>query len=200
MKKGVQHINKKAYLLKTLTSNPFELFPILSTAIKTFKYRYLLRCVGIETIVGKGTEIFNFSNVKIGSHCLIQDHVYIRAGLNGKVCIGDYCAINSFAKLFGHGGIEIGDYSQIGPGALITTTVHDYKETMEADFQTVRIGKWVWIGACSTILAGITIGDKSVVGAGSVVTKDIPSDCIAVGNPAQVIKKNIKIQNPKFSQ
>jgi len=189
MNKKFQHINKKAYLRETLTSNPFELFSVLSTAIKTFQYRYLFRCIGIETIVGKGTQVFNFSNVKIGSHCLIQDHVYIRAGLKGKVKIGDYCAINSFAKLFGHGGIEIGDYSQIGPGTLITTTVHDYKGSLEADFQAVHIGKWVWIGACATVLAGITIGDKSVIGAGSIVIKDIPPNCVAVGNPAQVIKK-----------
>jgi len=168
------------------------LFPVLSTALKTFQYRYLLRCVGLKTIVGKGTEIFNFTNVKIGSHCLIQDHVYIRAGLNGKVHIGEFCAINSFAKLFGHGGIEIGDYSQIGPAALITTTVHNYKGSLEADFQAVKIGKWVWVGAGSIIMAGITIGDKSVIGAGSIVTKDIPSNCVAVGNPARVIKKHEK--------
>ena len=190
MSKSIRHINKKAYLLKTLKSNPLELFPVLSTAFKTFQYRYLIRCVGQKTIVGKGTEIFNFSNVKIGSHCLIQDHVYIRAGLDGKVLVGDYCAINSFAKLFGHGGIEIGDYSQIGPGVLITTTGHDYKASMEAGFQTVKIGKWVWLGACATVLAGITLGDRSVIGAGSIVTKDIPPNSIAVGNPAKVIKKN----------
>ena len=189
MARQAEHIDKKAYLLKTLKSNPFELLSVLSTAFKTFQYRYLIRCVGQKTIVGKGTEIFNFSNVKIGSHCLIQDHVYIRAGLNGRVSVGEFCAINSFAKLFGHGGIEIGDYSQIGPGALITTTIHDYKKAMEADFQPVKIGKWVWVGACSTILAGITIGDKSVIGAGSIVTKDIPSDSVAVGNPAKIIKK-----------
>ena len=188
MVRRVEHIDKKAYLLKTLKSNPFELFPVLSTALKTFQYRYILRCVGLKTVVGKGTEIFNFSNVKIGSHCLIQDHVYIRAGLNGRVCIGEYCAINSFAKLFGHGGIYIGDYSQIGPGALITTTVHDYRGYMEADFRSVKIGKWVWVGAGSIILAGTTIGDKSVIGAGSIVTKDIPPDSVAVGNPAKVIK------------
>jgi acetyltransferase-like isoleucine patch superfamily enzyme len=165
------------------------LFPLFSTALKTFQYRYLLRCVGLKTIVGKGTEIFNFTNVKIGSHCLIQDHVYIRAGLDGKVLVGDYCAINSFAKLFGHGRIEIDDYAQIGPGALITTTRHDYKESLAANFQAVKIGKWVWLGACSTVLAGITIGDRSIIGAGSIVTKDIPSNCVAVGNPARVIKK-----------
>ncbi|MFC1877925.1 acyltransferase [Thermodesulfobacteriota bacterium] len=166
-----------------------EIFTIIFTAIKSLSYRYIFRCVGEGTIVGRGTKVFNFANVSIGSHCLIQDHVYIRAGLQGSVTAGDYCAINSFAKLFGHGGIEIGDYSQIGPGTLITTTVHDYKSSMEAEFKKVTIGKWVWIGASSVILAGVTIGDKSVIGAGSIVTRDISPNCIAVGNPAKVIKK-----------
>lgn len=192
MQNTVQHINKKEYLLKLLRSNPLELLPVFSTSLKTFQYRYLQRCIGKNSIVGKGTEIFNFSNVKIGAHCLIQDHVYIRAGFQGKITISDYCAINSFAKLFGHGGIEIGDYTQLGPGSLITTTAHDYQQNLKTEFKKVTIGKWVWIGACCIILPGITIGDNTVIGAGSVVTKDIPSYSVAVGNPACVIKKNEK--------
>jgi len=189
---SVQHINKKEYLIRLLRSNPLEILPILSTALKTFQYRYIQRCIGKKTIVGKGTEIFNFSNVKIGSHCLIQDHVYIRAGFQGNITIGNYCAINGFAKLFGHGGIEIGDYTQIGPGSLITTTTHNYQENLKAEFRKVAIGRWVWIGANCVILPGITIGDNSVIGAGSIVTKDISPYSVAVGNPARVIKKNEK--------
>lgn len=52
----------------------------------------------------------------------------------------------------------------------------------------VKIGKNVWIGSNSTILPGVTIGDNAIIGAGSVVTKDIPADMIAVGNPAKVIR------------
>jgi acetyltransferase-like isoleucine patch superfamily enzyme len=189
MEKNVKHIDRKTYFLKTLRTSPLELVSIFSTAFKTFQYRYICRCIGKETIVGKGTEIKNYSNVRIGSHCLVQDRVYFRAGLNGIIKVGDYCAINSFAKLFGHGGVEIGDYSQIGPGSLITTTVHNYKKSMEADFLKVKVGNWVWIGACSIVLAGITIGDRSVIGAGSVVNKNIPPDSVAVGNPAKIIKK-----------
>jgi acetyltransferase-like isoleucine patch superfamily enzyme len=192
MQDNVAYIDKKKHILKLLKKNPLEWFHILSTVMKTFDYRYVRRCVGKKTIVGKKTEIINFSQVKIGSHCLIQDHVYIRAGLDGSISIGDYCAINSFAKLFGHGGIKMGDYSQVGPGSLITTTSHDYREALATEFKEVSIGEWAWIGAHCVILPGVTVGDHSVIGAGSIVTKDIPPYSIAVGSPAKVIGKNEK--------
>ena len=192
MQDNVAYIDKKKHILKLLKKNPLEWLHILSTVMKTFDYRYVRRCVGKKTIVGKKTEIINFSQVKIGSHCLIQDHVYIRAGLEGKVRIGDYCAINSFARLFGHGGIKMGNHSQIGPGSLITTTTHNYQEALTTEFKEVNIGEWVWIGAHCVLLPGVTIGEHSVIGAGSIVTKDIPPYSIAVGVPAKVVRKNEK--------
>ena len=192
MENTVEHINKKEYLQRLFRSNPLEMLPILSTALKTFQFRYIQRCIGIKTIVGKRTEIFNFSNVKIGSHCLIQDHVYIRAGFQGNITIGNYCAINSFAKLFGHGGIVVGDFTQLGPGSLITTTTHNYSEDLKTEFKKVELGRWVWIGAYAIVLPGVTIGDNSVIGAGSVVTKDIAPYSVAAGSPARVIRKNEK--------
>jgi galactoside O-acetyltransferase len=187
MKRPIEHINKKEYLIKIIKSNPLEAIPIFFASLKTIQYRYIFRCIGRKTIVGKGAEIFNFSNVKIGSHCLVQDHTYIRAGFQGYIVIGNYCAINSFVKIFGHGGVEIGDHTQLGPGCLVTTTSHNYREDLEAEFKKVTIGRLVWIGAYSIILPGVTIGDNSVIGAGSIVTKDIPTNSIAVGNPARVI-------------
>ena len=184
-----EHINKKQRLLRALKSNPFEWIPLVLTAITTFQYRYILRCAGKKSIVGRGTKIINFSNVKIGSNCLIQDFVYMRAGVDGSINIGDYCAINSFAKLFGHGGIEIHEYAQLGPGCLLTTTHHDYSDELKTEFRKIVIGRKVWIGANTVILPGVKIGDNSVIGAGSVVTKEIPPDSIAVGSPARVIRQ-----------
>jgi len=182
------HIDKKYYIIKLLHSNPLELLHLVKTALKTFQYRYIYRCVKAKTIIGKATEIINFSNVQIGKNCLILDHVYIRAGLDGEVIIGDFCAINSFAKLFGHGGIKIGAHSQIGPDCLLTTTTHNYKENLATKFAPITIGERVWIGAKSSILAGVSIGDYSVIGAGSMVIKDIPPYSVAIGTPAKVIK------------
>jgi len=188
MAKTVNYIDKKRYLSKLIKTHPLEFPHILKTVLETLRYRYLQKCVGKNSIVGEGTKIINFANVSIGNHCLIQDHVYIRAGFDGKVKIGDYCAINSFAKLFGHGGIEIGEYTQLGPDCLITTTKHDYQEELKTSFEKVEIGRWAWVGAKCVILPGTKIGDHSIIGAGSIVTKDIPQWSVAVGNPARVIK------------
>jgi acetyltransferase-like isoleucine patch superfamily enzyme len=119
--------------------------------------------------------------------------------MNGSIQIGKNVAINSFARLFGHGGITVGDNSQIGPGATLTTTSHDMDKGMAVTFRPITIGEWSWVGANAIILPGITIGKHVVIGAGSVVTKDIPDYSVAVGSPAKVIKqidKNLVQPNP----
>lgn len=88
--------------------------------------------------------------------------------------------------------VEIGDYTLIGPGTHIYTACHSLnpKERMnDVEFgKPVSIGKNVWIGGHCTILPGVIIGDNVVIGAGSVVTKSIPANVIAVGNPCKVIR------------
>jgi acetyltransferase-like isoleucine patch superfamily enzyme len=181
-------LNKAAYLASVIKRDPFELLRLLAMGLNTAKYRYLLRCVGQGTIVGRHTEIINASRVKIGKGCLLQDSVYIRAGTQGEIIMGDRAGLNSFCRVFGHGSVMIGEDAQIGPGTLITTTTHSYYDDLETSFKPVVIGKGVWIGGNSTILPGVTIGDFSVVGAGSVVTRDVPPGAVVVGVPARVIK------------
>jgi acetyltransferase-like isoleucine patch superfamily enzyme len=182
-------LDKAGYLLKVIRSDPFELLRLFSIGLNTSRYRYLLRCVGKGTIVGRHTEIINASRVRIGRGCLLQDAIYIRAGIEGRIVIGDRAALNSFCRIFGHGKVEIGEDTQLGPGSLITTTDHDYRRgELETSFKSVVIGKGVWIGANVTVLPGIEIGDYAVIGAGSVVTKNIPPRAVAVGVPARVIK------------
>jgi UDP-2-acetamido-3-amino-2,3-dideoxy-glucuronate N-acetyltransferase len=181
-------LDKVGYLLKVIKSDPFELLRLFSIGLNTARYRYLQRCVGKGTIVGRHTEIINASRVRIGRGCLLQDVIYIRAGIEGRIVIGDRAALNSFCRIFGHGRVEIGEDTQLGPGSLITTTDHDYRGELETSFKSVIIGKGVWIGANVTVLPGIEIGDYAVIGAGSVVTKNIPPRAVAVGVPARVIK------------
>jgi len=188
--KSVEHINKLERIRKLLRSNPLEWIRLLTAALSTIKYRYIFRCAGQGTIIGGKTDIINFSRVSIGKRCLILDHVYMRAGSDGHINLADHCAVNSFAKLFGHGGIDVGANAQLGPGVLITTTTHDFRKSMRTEFRQVKIGQWAWIGANAVILPGITIGQYAVIGAGSIVTKDIPDYAIAVGNPARVIGEN----------
>lgn len=96
--------------------------------------------------------------------------------------------------------IIIGDYTLIGPNTQIYTACHslDYMERREnKEFgKPVHIGKNVWIGGSVVILPGVTIGDYAVIGAGSVVTNDIPANAIAVGNPCRVTRMiNEEIRN-----
>lgn len=88
--------------------------------------------------------------------------------------------------------IYVGDYTMIGPNVTIATAGHPIlpplREKALQFNMPVHIGKNVWIGGNTIILPGITIGDNTVIGAGSVVTKDIPADCVAVGNPCHVLR------------
>lgn len=181
-------IRKLKYFVHVLTKNPSELLRLLDIVLTTAKYRHLKRCIGKGTIVEPGTQIVNSANVHIGKGCLLKESIYIRAGTEGKIVIGDRTAINGFCRFFGHGSIEIGEDTQIGPCCLITTTDHDYRGSLETSFKPVVIGKSVWIGANVTILPGVEIGDYAVIGAGAVVTKSIPPRSVAVGVPARVIK------------
>lgn len=181
-------LDKFAYFARVVRTNPSEVFRLLRIALTSAKYRYLTRCVGKGTVVGAGTQIINSANVRIGDNCLLQDAIYIRAGTEGLITIGDRAALNSFCRLFGHGSIVIGEDTQIGPGSLITTTDHDYDHDLTTRYKPVVIGKGVWIGANVTVLPGIEIGDGAVIGAGSVVMKNIPPYCVALGVPARVVK------------
>lgn len=81
--------------------------------------------------------------------------------------------------------IEIGDFCLIGPGVHIYTSGHTLDKKRDITKAPVKIGKGVWIGGGSIILPGVTIGDRASVGAGSVVTKNVPEDALVYGNPAR---------------
>lgn len=98
--------------------------------------------------------------------------------------------INSGCKFQDQGGIYIGDGALIGHNVVIATLNHDFAPEKRRGMypKPVNVGKNVWIGSNSTICPGVTIGDNAVIGAGSVVTKDVPENMVAVGVPAKVIK------------
>ena len=119
---------------------------------------------------------------------------YTDCGKNIK--IGKNVFINACCRFQDQGGIEIGDGSLIGHNTTIATLNHDFNPAKRQNLtpSPVKIGKNVWIGSDCTILPGVIIGDGAIIGAGSVVTKSVPANTIAVGNPARVIKK-IEVNN-----
>lgn len=113
---------------------------------------------------------------------------YTDCGKN--IHLGKGVFINAGCKFQDQGGIYIGDGALIGHNTVLATLNHGILPEERHDLipKPIRIGKNVWIGSNSTILPGVSIGDNAVIGAGSVVTKDIPENMIAVGSPARVIK------------
>ena len=105
---------------------------------------------------------------------------------------GEGVFINFGCTILDGGGVYIGRKTLIAPGVHIFTAEHPLNADDRDEWEMcrpVRIGERCWIGGDATICPGVTIGDRTVVGAGSVVVRDIPSDCVAVGNPCRVIKK-----------
>lgn len=107
--------------------------------------------------------------------------------LGNGVFLNFNCVILDVVEVF------IGDKTQIGPGVQILTADHPRKPEERAgglEFgRPVRIGRNVWIGGAAIILPGVTIGDDAVVGAGAVVTRDVPPGVTVVGNPARPVRK-----------
>ncbi|MCT4456208.1 sugar O-acetyltransferase [Lactiplantibacillus paraplantarum] len=103
--------------------------------------------------------------------------------------LGKHSFINHSLMASAAGGIDIEEDVQIAPRVNLVTVNHDLKDKMIIKCAPVHIKKGAWIGANATILPGVTIGENSVVGAASVVTKDVPDNCVVVGNPARILKK-----------
>jgi acetyltransferase-like isoleucine patch superfamily enzyme len=108
-----------------------------------------------------------------------------------NMVLGDNVTIDSFTHIWGQGGIRIGNRVMIASNTSITTLTHDHsKECMQKTLlkKEIVIEDDVWIGAHCTILPGVTIGKGAVVGAGSVVTKNVEPYAIVVGAPARLLK------------
>ena len=105
--------------------------------------------------------------------------------------IGKNVFINHDCSFLDLGGITIEDDVLIGPKVSLITENHpiDPAQRKSLDLQSIRIKKNAWIGAASTILPGVTVGENAIVAAGSVVTKDVPDNVVVAGVPAKMIKK-----------
>lgn len=107
-----------------------------------------------------------------------------------NITIGKDVFINSGCHFQDQGGIVIGDGAFIGHNVVLATINHDLdpKNNRKNHYAPITIGKNVWIGANATVLPGVSIGDWAVIGAGAVVTKDVPAKSVVGGVPARIIK------------
>jgi acetyltransferase-like isoleucine patch superfamily enzyme len=126
--------------------------------------------------------------VYISSKCIIWGE----SGLE----LGDDIGINSFTHIFATGGVKIGDGTLISSNCSIASVTHPINSEKRFEEPNIEkpiiIGKNVWIGTGAIIVPGVTIGDHAIVGAGSIVTKDVQEKTIVVGNPAKFLR-NVEI-------
>ena len=129
---------------------------------------------------------------EIGEDCYIETPFHANWG-GRHVHFGKGVYANYGLTLVDDTHIYVGDYTMFGPHVTVATAGHPIlPELREKGYQynaPVRIGRRCWIGAGALIMPGVTIGDDTVIGAGSVVTKDIPAGVVAVGNPCRVLRE-----------
>lgn len=144
--------------------------------------------IGTDVVIGKNTKIWHFCHVQngagpIGRDCVIGQNVYV--GPNAK--IGNGCKIQNNVSLYD--GVELEDYVFCGPSCVFTndlTPRSKYPKEVEGRVKTlVKYG--ASIGANATIVCGVTIGRWAMVGAGAVVTKDVPDHALMLGVPAKQV-------------
>ncbi len=146
--------------------------------------------------------LFGERYIEIGAGTVIGPYVSLSAGVSpahelgahSVVTIGERCLIGKGSGIVGHERIVIGDDVFTGHQVYITDANHGYEDPdlpigrQFAPPRPVRIGSGSWLGHGSIVLPGATIGRHVVVGAGSVVTGELPDFCVAVGNPARVVR------------
>jgi acetyltransferase-like isoleucine patch superfamily enzyme len=166
------------------------------TGLKNRLNRYIVTgkkvTLGNDAYIQKAPKIGCGTSITIGHHFEIKYsrlQCELGAAPWSKLDIGHHVFINEGVNIFAMHSITIGDYTKIGDCVAIhDCNFHEVEEGAGVKTMPIVIGRNVWIGRNSIILPGVSIGDNSVVGAGSVVTKSFPANCVIGGNPAKLIR------------
>ena len=125
-----------------------------------------------------------------GENCWVEPPMHTNWG-GRHLHLGDWVYINSGLTAVDDTHIYIGEHTMIGPNVTLASAAHPLSPAMREKGlqynQPIHIGRNCWLGAGAILLPGVSVGDNSVIGAGSVVTKDIPANVVAVGVPCRVL-------------
>jgi UDP-2-acetamido-3-amino-2,3-dideoxy-glucuronate N-acetyltransferase len=139
-----------------------------------------------ECQIGEGTTIWQFvvvlKGAKIGAECNICAQTLIE----GEVVLGDRVTVKSGVQIWN--GSRIGDDVFIGPNATFSNDIFPRSKKHPEHYNGITIQDGASIGANATLLPGVTIGKNAMVGAGAVVTKDVPAHAVVIGNPARILR------------
>jgi len=145
---------------------------------------------------GNLLEAFGDGRLQIGPHTLLEPHVWLTAPGQARIVIGGGTFLNIAVMVASMDLVEIGDHCMFANGCFVTDSTHRFDDPkLPVPWQgftskgPTRIGDNVWCGAGVVITSGVTIGERCVIGANSVVTTDIPAFSVAAGVPARVIRQ-----------
>lgn len=139
-----------------------------------------------ECQIGEGTRVWQFVVVLKGARIGVNCNICAQTLIEGDVVIGDRVTIKSGAQIWD--GSVIGHDVFIGPNATFSNDLYPQSKQYPKRFLGVTIRNGASIGANATLLPGVTIGEKALVGAGAVVTKDVPPHAVVIGNPAKIVR------------
>lgn len=144
------------------------------------------------TELSKRAEMLKEMFAEIGENCYIEPPFHANWG-GHHVHFGNNVYANFGLTMVDDTHIYVGDCTMFGPNVVVATAGHPINPELRAKAyqfnMPVHIGRNCWIGAGALIMPGVTIGDNTVIGAGSVVTKNIPANVVAVGNPCRVLRE-----------
>ena len=165
--------------------------------------------LGLESKITLSAKILNAgknsSGIRIGRNSHIQGELFVFAH-GGQINIGNWCFVGPGARIWSASKITIGDRVLISHNVnifdsmthpidpvqrhnqFVEITTHGHPKEIDLSGQAIVIEEDAWIGAGAMIMRGIRIGARSIVGAGSIVTRDVPDDVIVVGNPARIVR------------
>jgi UDP-2-acetamido-3-amino-2,3-dideoxy-glucuronate N-acetyltransferase len=171
--------NREIYLSKKKCNN------------KNKDYNYFVHETAIVddgAIIGENTNIWHYSHICkgaiIGKNCNIGQNVFIAGG----AILGDNCKVQNNVSIYA--GVESEDYVFFGPSCVLTNDINPRcMHSKNGTYIKTILKKGVTLGANCTIVCGNTIGEHALIGAGAVVTKDVESRAVMIGNPAKKIKE-----------
>ena len=147
-------------------------------------------------IEGEVLEALDSGRLVIGEHTLLEPGCWLTLGPEARITIGSECFLNRGTMLAASSLIEIGDHVMFANGCFVGDAAHRHDDpelpVTRQGFEPgrpVKIGSNVWFGVNCAVTGGVEIGDRAVIGANSVVTRDVPAGTVAAGAPAKVIKE-----------